>query len=132
MKPPLTVGQEVLRRTTRRMFMRTFRKEVFLETPLFWLLTQPLEEFVKGNEKAIERAAPRLVRLCLMGYRKATKLLTPGLKVTACRRHKARKNSTSVELLLTIGKPNFAERKFIRDCQKAGEKFPIRKVRVSR
>ena len=34
----------------------------------------------------------------------------------------------NVEILLTIGKPNFRERKFIKLCEKTSEPFPIKKV----
>lgn len=34
------------------------------------------------------------------------------------------------EIVLTMGKPNFAEREFIKKCKKAGEKFPVRKIQL--
>ena len=34
----------------------------------------------------------------------------------------------NVELTLTIGKPNYAEREFIKLCLKAKEPFPIKKI----
>lgn len=36
----------------------------------------------------------------------------------------------NIEIHLTIGRPNYAERKFIKLCQKAGEKFPIKKIQL--
>lgn len=35
-----------------------------------------------------------------------------------------------IEMVLTIGAPNYIERKFIADCKKAGESFPVRKVQL--
>ena len=37
-------------------------------------------------------------------------------------------NGRTVDIVLTIGKPNYPERQFIKACLKAGEKFPIRKI----
>lgn len=36
----------------------------------------------------------------------------------------------NLELVVTVGKPNFLERRFIKQCQKAGEKFPVKKIQV--
>ena len=36
----------------------------------------------------------------------------------------------NVEIILTIGKPNFIEREFIKLCKQAGERFPIKKVQL--
>ena len=34
------------------------------------------------------------------------------------------------EFVLTMGKPNFAERAFIKKCKKAGETFPVKKIQL--
>lgn len=34
----------------------------------------------------------------------------------------------NVEIILTIGKPNYSERSFIKSLKKAGEKFPVKHV----
>lgn len=36
----------------------------------------------------------------------------------------------NMEIRLTIGKPNYAEREFIKDCKKAGEPFPVERVQL--
>jgi hypothetical protein len=36
------------------------------------------------------------------------------------------------EIVVTIGKPNYAERKFIELAKKAGEPFPIKKIQLTR
>ena len=33
-----------------------------------------------------------------------------------------------VELLVTCGRPNYLEQKFVKDCLKAGVKFPVKKI----
>ncbi len=61
--------------------------------------------------------------------KKATCYVTPKFVVKATRRGGRRVDST-IEILLTIGKPNFAERDFIKKCKKVGEKFPVRKIQL--
>ena len=34
------------------------------------------------------------------------------------------------DIVLTIGRPNYVERKFIKACLKAGEPFPVKKVQL--
>lgn len=36
----------------------------------------------------------------------------------------------NIEITLTIGKPNFAEKEFIKLCKKAKEKFPLQKIQL--
>lgn len=36
----------------------------------------------------------------------------------------------NAEIILKMGKPNYAERDFIRRCKKAGEPFPIKRVQI--
>ena len=76
----------------------------------------------------------RVVEACLeVGARKAEIYLSPDLVVRATRRHKlngSRCSQIHHEILLTIGKPNYAEREFIRDCKKAGEPFPVKKMQL--
>lgn len=50
------------------------------------------------------------------------------VRATAIRKLDARYRSVSV--MLTIGRPNYRERKFIKECVKAGEPFPVRKVQL--
>jgi len=33
-------------------------------------------------------------------------------------------------MVLTIGRPNYAEREFIKLCKKAGEPFPVKKMQL--
>jgi hypothetical protein len=67
------------------------------------------------------------------GSYKATKILGEQLTVKACRRRfrayggKVRKGHR-VEILFTVGKPNFAERCLIRKAKRMGMKFPIKKI----
>lgn len=62
--------------------------------------------------------------------KKATKYLHPKLVVKATRIGKFDARMKTVEFKVTVGAPNYQERKFIKLCEKAGEKFPIRKVQL--
>ena len=67
------------------------------------------------------------------GARKATKYLSPKLTVKATRRlfkGKVNKRSRITEILFTVGAPNFEERKFIKDCKKAGLPLPVTKIQI--
>jgi hypothetical protein len=54
----------------------------------------------------------------------------PNLVVTATRRGKADKRQRHLEMVLTIGKPNYRGRAFVKECQMAGEPFPVKKAQV--
>jgi len=61
------------------------------------------------------------------GFRQATKYISDNLTVKCT----ARKNTgKQLSAVITEGKPNYAERLFIKLCKKAGEKFPVRKIQV--
>jgi len=60
-----------------------------------------------------------------------TKYVSPKEIIRATRRiYGGKVNGKQVEIFLTIGKPNYKERAFIKDCLKAGEKFPIKKIQL--
>lgn len=65
--------------------------------------------------------------------RRATKFYSPTYVVSATVRSFGGKvdwKAKSLEILVKIGKPNFAEREFIKKCQKAKEPFPVRKIQL--
>lgn len=63
---------------------------------------------------------------------RATKYIAPNHIVRATRKsykyHGGPKEN--YEIMLTIGKPNFAEREFVKRCKKANEPFPVKKVQL--
>lgn len=66
---------------------------------------------------------------------KATKYISPILIVRAVRKtYKlvGRKPNTkgNIEIILSIGKPNYVEREFIALCKKAKEPFPVKKIQL--
>lgn len=81
----------------------------------------------------IQPHVSRVVQALLnSGAHTATKILAPWLVVRATRtlfRGRILSGRVSrVDIDLTIGRPNFRTRRFIKACQAAGEPFPIRKI----
>lgn len=68
--------------------------------------------------------------LWYQGAKRATKYVSPDYVVSAHRVGKPDRRGKSVPIMLKIGKPNHAERAFIKACRKAGEPFPVRRVQV--
>lgn len=64
------------------------------------------------------------------GARTATKYISPTERVRATRRHRPRRGARNVDIVLTIGRPNYADRAFIKKCAAAGEPFPVRRVQL--
>lgn len=69
---------------------------------------------------------------------KATYYISPKEIIRAVRkRYKFGKNKKTlprkdhnIEIMLTIGRPNYTEREFIKLCQKAKEPFPVKKIQI--
>jgi hypothetical protein len=63
---------------------------------------------------------------------KATKYVNPKFVIKAKRKvfnGKIDKRG-NIEIILTIGKPNFNERLFIKQAIRAGEPFPVKKIQL--
>lgn len=71
-----------------------------------------------------------VVEACLDGAKRAEIFISKNLSVRAARRHKPDKRSSITEILVTIGKPNYAGREFVKLCKKAGEPFPVKKIQM--
>jgi len=56
------------------------------------------------------------------------KYVDPKTVVKITRKHRKYCREVSVTYLLTLGKPNYAERKFVKLCVKAGVSFPVSKL----
>ena len=64
--------------------------------------------------------------------RMATSSISPKLTLKVTRQKPLDKRDHAETFIVTYGRPNYAERQFIKDCVAAGEPFPIRKVQVRR
>jgi len=73
-------------------------------------------------------AMAKVVKACMeIECKQATVYLSTDLIVRATVRCKSK---SSTELVVTVGKPNYMERLFIKACKSAGEPFPVRKVQL--
>ena len=64
---------------------------------------------------------------------KVTAYLSPQRTVKACRKifgGKINSRDRRADIQLTIGAPNYAERRFIKACLAYGEPFPVKKLQV--
>ncbi len=72
-----------------------------------------------------------IATLIAQDARLATKYLSDKLTIKASRKlFQGKFNKNTIEVVLTIGKPNFAERQFIKDCKKAGVPFPVKNIQL--
>lgn len=63
--------------------------------------------------------------------KRATKYVSENQVISVQRKsynNKIDKRDKTIDLVMKIGRPNFAERKFIKMCKKAGEPFPVRNI----
>ena len=62
----------------------------------------------------------------------ATKYISPKLIIRATRKRYRSKIDLRqpFEVMLTMGKPNYAEREFIQECKRSGVSFPVKKIRL--
>jgi len=64
------------------------------------------------------------------GAYRATKYMSPKSVIKATRRHKGERRASRTEFVVTLGSPNYQEHKFIKQCLKVEEPFPIKKIQL--
>ena len=62
------------------------------------------------------------------GARKATFYFSPKLVAKATRQRRPDRRTNQETFVVTLGRPNYAERKFIKTLKAAGEPFPVKKI----
>lgn len=70
----------------------------------------------KVTEAVLDPADPRI--------RRATIYINEATTVKATVQHRQRRNARQTTMILTVGRPNYGERYYIRRAKKNGEKFP--------
>lgn len=60
--------------------------------------------------------------------RRATAYISPKLTIKATAQRRPDGRDKSATCLVTVGTPNFVERRFIKVCQKAGMAFPLNQI----
>lgn len=88
-----------------------------------------------NGEMLFVSAVPAAAAACVQALegtkaRKATMFLNEKMVVKLSRRHRPDRRNSRAEFVLTVGTPNYAELEFIKRCKRAGEPFPVRKVRL--
>lgn len=66
--------------------------------------------------------------MTIKNCRRATAYMSAKLTIKATAQRRQDKRAKSSTILVTIGRPNFIERRFIKVCQKAGMAFPLRQI----
>jgi hypothetical protein len=84
-------------------------------------------EFARTN-RLIQHSLEHLLRFS--NVRHAAVYISPRFVAKATRQRKPDRRDTRETFLVTVGAPNYYERRFIKACQKAGEPFPVRKVQL--
>jgi hypothetical protein len=85
------------------------------------------------NSMKISRSAVSQVVVSMLEcpkLKRASNYVSPDLVINGCRMHPATKRSRSTTIVLSIGKPNYSNREFIKLCKKAGEPFPAKKMQL--
>jgi hypothetical protein len=70
--------------------------------------------------------------ILVAGAYKATKYLSEKETIKATQKRYGGKivKNTGVDIVFTIGKPNYQEREFIKKLKLAGEPFPVKKIQL--
>ena len=88
-------------------------------------------DFEKGADLNV---LPKLFAALLReGAYKATSYQSEKLVINATirlTRGKLPRKNENLDIVVKIGRPNFAERKFIKDCKRAGEPFPVKQIQL--
>lgn len=85
-------------------------------------------------DKQVLRAATDVVSwVCQEKIYSAAKYLSEKLVVRAVRKRykgKLPAKNQNFEMSLVIGRPNYKQKEFIKDCKKAGESFPVKSIQI--
>lgn len=84
--------------------------------------------------KLFDGLAGYVLAMQVDGVKRATKYIAKDLVVKVSLKgygkKRPRMGSRTIEAVCTVGRPNYAERKFIKQCDKAGEPLPVKKVQL--
>jgi len=79
----------------------------------------------------IKAVADVVEALLLNQAKKATKYLSDKFIVGASRKtFDGKIKKGNAEIIIVMGKPNYQQREFIKQCKKAGEPFPVKKIQL--
>jgi len=72
----------------------------------------------------------RVITEVINGAKSAIKYIDERTVVKATLYGKRSGHDNGLDVRVTFGAPNYAERKFIKLCKKAGEPFPVKKIQL--
>lgn len=77
-------------------------------------------------------AIPKCIEALMLdgGVQRATAYIGEKLTVKATRQYRPRRRSSSETYIVTFGRPNYAERAFIKKCKAVGEPLPVKKIQL--
>jgi hypothetical protein len=75
-------------------------------------------------------ASKAVAALLASDAKRAVYYISPKEVVSVCRRFKARKANRRNDFVMKFGAPNYLETAFVKQCLKAGEPFPVKKVQL--
>lgn len=78
--------------------------------------------------QTLSYAATTAAAMLNVRIKTATLYDAPDYVVKLTHRGKPDRGNKTQHFVLTFGRPNYAERKFIKACQKAGEPFPVKRM----
>jgi hypothetical protein len=85
-------------------------------------------------EKINQYLGPVILALIGTEAKRATKFISPKWVISAQRisfKNRINRRERNIDIRVKIGDPNYHERKLIKDCIKAGEPFPVKKIRLA-
>lgn len=85
---------------------------------------------IKLSAKLFHSLAAYVLSMRVSGVKKATAYLSKDLVVKITTNGKGDRRQRNVYTHLTVGRPNYAEKKFIELCRKAKVKLPLRRVQL--
>lgn len=90
-----------------------------------------MEKSSKGIKVSRKDVGLVIETILSFNLKRVTKYLRPDFVISAQRKSWGGKidlREKSVDIIVKIGRPNFAERKFVALCKKAGEPFLVKKM----
>lgn len=71
-----------------------------------------------------------LVSRCAKGAKKATKYISPKYVIKSTFQGKRHKRERTETFIITVGRPNYREREYIKKLVKVSEPFPVKKLQL--
>lgn len=84
------------------------------------------------STKFFQSLSAYVLSMVKVGIKSSTHYLAPDLVTKITVRGRPRKGARQIDTVVTVGRPNYVERRFIAAAKKAGVKFQVRKTQVKK